>query len=416
MSARTISASAKNLAAVFCTLLLGSAAAHAQGRVEFTKMYVSNCEEMGTCEFRLTCKTGGKEEVLIPAVLATNPETVKINKQIAVASFPATVSCTLFEDDGWFGETWDEAATGSVTLAGGGDYELKLHNPEQASVTITLLADSLQVVAPAAAAPASGRAAAPAPAPAKQFLGIFRKESEPRGHAALLGLDTATFQRRVKELAGQGLHPTDIETWTEGGQRRWAGIFRGGVDASQIVDGLEWEKFLERWKQITEAENEEEQMRLVDLEIYQEGGKTLFTGAFRSGTEQHSLWIGQDRPAFLTKWQQLMNQGLRLVDLEVYKVGTRNLYAGVFLEVDGGYGIWTATDWNQFQEKWKSAGSGLADVESYMEGNKRVFDGVILSRGGTEEMPPMADARSFAAKWNEMLAKGYRLAHLEVIE
>lgn len=413
MRARTIPASAITLAALFCTLLLGAVEAQAQGRVEFTKMYISNCEEMGSCEFRLTCQTGGKPEVMIPAAIATNPETVKINKTIAVTAFPAKVTCTLYEDDGLFGESWDEAATGSVTLAGGGDYQLELDNPEQATVTVHLLADSLQAVTTASAAPATGKAAA---TPAKQFLGIFRKESEPRGHATLLGMDTATFQRRTKELAGQGLHPVDIETWTEGGQRRWAGIFRGGVDASEIVNPMEWEKFTARWKQLTEAKNEDEQMRLVDMEIYQEGGKTLFTGAFRSGTESHSLWIGQDRPAFLTKWQELMNQGLRLVDLEVYKVGGRNLYAGVFLEVDGGYGIWTNTDWDAFQAKWKGAGSGLSDVESYMEGNKRVFDGVILSGGGTEEMPPMSDARSFAAKWNDMLAKGYRLIHLEVIE
>lgn len=413
MRARTIPASALTLAAVFCTLLLGAVEAQAQGRVEFTKMYISNCEEMGSCEFRLTCQTGGKPEMMIPAAIATNPETVKINKQIAVASFPAKVTCTLYEDDGLFGESWDEAATGSVTLTGGGDYELQLKNPEQADVTVHMLADSLQAVTVPSAAPATGKAAA---APAKQFLGIFRKESEPRGHATLLGMDTATFQRKTRELAGQGLHPVDIETWTEGGQRRWAGIFRGGVDASQIVSGMEWEKFTERWKQLTEARNEDEQMRLVDMEIYQEGGKTLFTGAFRSGTESYSLWVGQDRPAFLTKWQELMNQRLRLVDLEVYKAGGRNLYAGVFLEVDGGYGIWTNVDWDTFQAKWKSAGSGLYDVESYMEGNKRVYDGVILSGGGTEEMPPMSDARSFAAKWNEMLGKGYRLVHLEVIE
>lgn len=413
MRARTMPASALTLAAILCSLLVGAGEAQAQGRVEFTKMYIKNCEEMGACEFRLTCQTGGEPEAMIPAAIATNPETVKINKQIAVKSFPSKVTCTLYEDDGWFGETWDEAATGSLTLAGGGDYELELNNPEQAHVIISLVADSFQAVAaPSAAAPAAGKAAAPA----KQFLGIFRKETEPKGHAVVLGMDWSAFERKAKELAGQGLHPTDIETWMEGSQRRWAGIFRAGPDASQIVTGLEWEKFLERWKKITEAEKEEDQMRLVDMEIYQEGGKTLFSGAFRSGTEQYSLWVGQDRPAFLTKWQQLMNQGLRLVDLEVYKVGGRTLYAGVFNEVDAGYGIWTGTDWNQFQEKWQGAGGGLSDVESYMEGNKRVFDGVILSEGGTEEMPPMADARSFAAKWNEMLGKGFRLIHLEVIE
>src|SRR5689334_2362967 len=103
--------------AIVCALLLGGAmAAHGLGRGTITQMYITNCEEMGACEFRLTCGSGGKEEVLIPAAIATNPETLPINKSIEVTKYPATLSCTLFEDDGWFGESWDEAAKGTLDL------------------------------------------------------------------------------------------------------------------------------------------------------------------------------------------------------------------------------------------------------------------------------------------------------------
>src|SRR5688572_29313126 len=238
---------ARTTLAIVCSLLLGGAmAAQAQGRITVTQMYITSCEELGSCEFRLTCESGGKEVEMIPAVIASSPDTIPINKVVEVAKYPATVSCTLFEDDGWFGESWDEAAKGSISLTGGGDYELKLANPEQATVVITLLADSIEstLTAPSAAVPAGGKVTKAAP---RQFLAIFRKETEAKGHAVILGLEWPAFQRKAQELAGKGVHPTDVETWVDGGKRLWGGIFRGGVDASKIVNGQEWPTFMEQW-------------------------------------------------------------------------------------------------------------------------------------------------------------------------
>ncbi|HYN19736.1 MAG TPA: hypothetical protein VE078_02170 [Thermoanaerobaculia bacterium] len=418
MRGRTTLTSALTLAAVSCAMLLGGAGAvHAQGRVTVTQMYITSCEELGMCELRLTCQSGGKPVEMIPAAIATNPQTLKINKQIEVASFPAAVSCTLFEDDGWFGASWDEAATGSLALAGGGDYELELKNPEQATVILSLMVDSVSVSAAPAPAAASGGKAAKA-APGRQFLPLFRKEGEPKGHAVVLGLEWPAFDKKVQELASQGVHATDVETWVDGGKRLWGGIFRSGPDKSLVLSDVEWEPFKERVTKLNETENEEEQMRLIDMEIYASKGKTFFAGVFRNGNEFSSLQVGLDRPGFLTKWQQLVNQQLRLIDLEVYRTaaGNRNLYAGVFLEAPGSYGIWTGTTWEKFQERWTSAGrSGLWDVETYMEDGKRLYDGVILG-GGTEDLPGMVDGQALVAKWREMLGKGYRLIHLEVVE
>ena len=417
MKARTTLASALPLAAAVCAAFLGGAGtAHALGRVTATQMDIIYCEEMGSCELRLTCQHGGKEVELIEAAIATNPATIKINKSIEVASFPVTLSCTLFEDDGWFGTSWDEAAKVSITLEGGGDYQLKLANPEQATVTVNLLADSIQssLTAPSATPPPGGKAVKASPA--RQFLAIFRKESEPTGHAVVLGLEWPAFEKEIQALAEEGVHPTDVETWIDGGKRLWAGVFRSGADSSRVIPGLEWEKFQEQWTKLGDADNEDEQMQLVDMEIYPDKGKNLFAGVFRNGTELHSLWIGQDRPDFLRKWQQLVNQQLRLVDLEVYRPagGSRNLYAGVFLEAPGSYGIWAGTTWDEFQKRW-GKGSGLWDVETYMEDGKRLYDGVILG-GGTEDLPGMLDGPALVAKWKDMLAKGYRLIHLEVVE
>ena len=407
---------ARTTLAIVCALLLVGAAAHAQGRVTVTQMYITNCEEMGSCEFRLTCGSGGKEEVMIPAAIATNPQTLQINKSFDVARYPASVSCTLFEDDGWFGESWDEAAKGSLSLSGGGDYLLKLDNPEQATVELTLLADSIEsnLTAPSAAPPAGGKVVKATP---RQFMAIFRKESEAKGHAVVLGMEWPAFERKARDLAAKGSHPTDVETWVDGGKRLWGGIFRGGVDASRIVNGKEWEPFLEEWTKTTDNEDPDKQMQLIDMEIYTEKGKTLFVGVYRTGSEMHSLWVGQDRGDFLRKWQQLINQQLRLVDLEIYKAagGSRNLYAGVFMDAPGSYGMWNGKTWEQFQQQW-GGGSGLWQVVTYTDGGKRLYDGVVLGGSTKEELPGMMDGPALVAKWRDMLGKGYRLIQLEVVD
>jgi hypothetical protein len=400
------------------TWMGGAVAAHAQGRVLVTQMFIENCEEMGSCEFRLTCRSGSEKEpvVMIPAAIATNPETVKINKTLTPKAFPATVTCTLYEDDGLFGISWDEAATASINLEAGGDYKLELDNPDQATVELSLTVDSLQVAPPAAAQPAAapgGKAAkAPAAGPEARFLGIFRKEVETAGHALVLAYDEAAFLAEAKKLADKGVHPANVETWTEGGRRVWGGIFRSGPDTSLIVTPMDGDAFLKRWEKL----NNDEEMRLVDLVAFTDKGKLKFAGAFRNGSENSSLWVGQDRDPFRIKWQQLVNSGVRLVDLEVYKgAGGKNVYAGVFLEVPGSYGMWLAVPWDKFLERWRGAGSsGLADIESYTEGGKRLYDGVILGGGGAEEVTGPLTLSQFTGKWSEMLAKGFRLIHFEV--
>jgi hypothetical protein len=414
MRPRTLSASALPLTLLAGAVLLGGAAAQAQGgRVLVTQMFIENCEEMGNCEFRLTCQTGTDKSPteMIPAALATNPQTLKINKQLNPLSFPTKVTCTLYEDDGMFGSTWDEAATASIDLEGGGDYKLKLDNPEQATVEIGIIADSFSAAHPMSATSGKTAPAKPAGTPAR-FLGIFDKETEPSGHAVLLGLEETAFLAEAKKLAGKGAHPTDIETWTDGGRRLWGGIFRTGPDTSLVLTGMDGEAFLKRWTKL----NNDEEMRLLDLEVYSDKGKLKFAGAFRNGTEESSLWVGQDRDPFKVKWQQLVNSGVRLVDLEVYKGASgKNVYAGVFLDAPGSYGMWTAVPWDKFMERWKGSGSnGLTDIETYTEGGKRLYDGVVLGGSGAEEVTAPADIEAFHSKWREMIAKGYRLTHLEV--
>jgi hypothetical protein len=60
-------------------------------------------------------------------------------------------------------------------------------------------------------------------------------------------------------------------------------------------------------------------LRLVDLEIYTEGGVTKFAGVWRAGSDAHYLWVGVDWENFTAKWHELAKNNLRLTSFEIYR-------------------------------------------------------------------------------------------------
>ncbi len=383
----------------------GAGEALAQGRLVITNMAVEDCKEMGSCEWKLSCKVGGGAETeLVAGAVATSPAEVQLNKAFEDQKFPLTVRCSVWEDDGMVGASWGEAATGSITLPAGGDYTLDVTSAKQGAVKVHMTADSLEL---AGAAPAATPAKAPAKGTARRYSGLFR--SVKGGHAVVVGLDAASFRKKVDTLAKQGVQLTDLEVLADGGKRLWSGVFQTRDGAGTLVTDLEWEPFLARWKELTEQKG----LRLIDLETYDDGKKRMFAGAFAESDDLYSLWVGLDRKAFEAKWAELSGQGLRLIDVEVYRAGSQTLYSGVFLAGRGGYGMWADLSWDDLRGKWKNAGTQLVDFDSYMDGGKRRYSAATGSKGPKEALEAGLDAAAFSTRWREQAAKGYRLMHLE---
>jgi hypothetical protein len=397
------------LIAVLSGLLLGGTAeAKTFGKIVASEMAVDRCEDFfGTCEWRLTCKIGnGPDTELLPNAEVGVAGKIEIGKTFEVPAFPVNVACTLAEDDGWFGASWDEVASATLAVPGGGDYTFELGNEDQGAARVTFVVDSLEMASapPPAASKAASKTAAKEP---RQFLGVFGEE--PEGHAVVIGMPWDAFKARVDQFAAAGPKLVYLQTWEDGGQRLWAGIFRTLKGKQQTVTGLEWEAFVAEWKRLNE-----QGMILADLEVY---GKDLkdyrFAGVFHEGTEQNPVWIGQTREEFLAKFYELSGKGMRLVDLETYKVGDRVLYAGVFRPGHGSYGLWTELDWDAFTSKAKgSSSSAVTDIATYTVAGKRLYDGVI--RGGSaHEVEKALEGPAFAARWKERLGEGIRLVSFE---
>jgi hypothetical protein len=395
-------------------LLLGQAMqAKAQGVVTVTQMVAGRCAEMETtCEWKISCRVGnGPETSLSDYWTATGAAEMDLSKTLDIPSLPATLSCKLEEDDGWFGTSWDDAGTSSMEIPGGGNFDFNVGSEEEGTLILKLRVDTMEVnePAPAAASSAAGRAArTPPPAQPRRYVGLF--EGAQDGHAVVIGLPWDQFKSRMDALTEIGSKPTWLSSYEEGGTRYWSGIFHYYDGDYQLLQGMEWDPFFAKWKQLTNRDG----LRLADFEIYSEKGKVLCTGLFELGSDKHNLRIGLTRAEMVAETARMAARGLRLVDVEVYSVQGRTLYAGAFREVTGAYGLAGGLSWEALQAKAKSLSgeeASFLDLETYVDGGRRLWDGAITGTSG--QMTEPLEAKDFIARWKELSAKGQHLVSFE---
>ncbi|HKV07227.1 MAG TPA: hypothetical protein VJ725_03750 [Thermoanaerobaculia bacterium] len=392
--------------------------AWAEGRVLFTELHTLKCEDFGECEWKVSCNAEGQGQAEVTADGKAG-RSAKLEQTLDLKTFPVTMKCTLSEDDGVFGESWSQAAEATATIPAGGDYRLILGSPDQGSVRLEFSVDSLEIAtAPPAPAPAATTPAKPpakgakkpaAPPAPLQYLGVFNPR--PEGTAVVIGLEEAAFKAKVSELGGLGLKLIAIDTFMDGSKRLWSGIFRSAEDEVILVTGVDWDAFIPQWKRMSAGSR-----RLVDFEIYTLAGKPTFAALYRGGSDTYSLWVGQERDKFITLCKELANvKGLKVNDLEVYQQNGKTLYAAAYRGEVNPPELWTALDRAAFEAKWKQGkgkGMQLVDVETYKEGNKRLYDATVRTEEpGELVMAP--DQTAFVKSWQEMVGKGLKLVDLE---
>jgi hypothetical protein len=396
-------------------LLAGAPAmAVSAGRISFTQMSIDQCEDFfGGCEWKLSCQVGGGAATEIvsnqPGALAQD---IELSKSFDQDRFPTKLDCALSEDDGFFGESWVDAGKASLSIPGGGDYVLNLKG-DQGVVLVKVTVDSFEIpdgpAAPAAAKP-GGKPAKPAKASNRKWVGGYA--SEPEGHGVVLGLPWDAFKARIDGFAAAGVKLVDLQTWEEGGQRLWGGIFQTLEGNQELVTDLEWDPFAARMRKLSE-----EGMRLSDFEIYPKGNKFIFMGVYHEGADDNPMWIGQDRSDFISKWSNLSGGKVRLVDLETYRASGQIKYGGVFRGGSGSYGMRNAMTWDQLQEFWKpkeaEGRTSVVDIVAYTDGGKTYWD-LVTGGGGGQLTQPM-DGAAFAKDWKSRLGKGFRLTTVELV-
>jgi hypothetical protein len=253
--------------------------------------------------------------------------------------------------------------------------------------------------------------AASAPAAAQTlYAGVWRAGND--AHSLWGGVDWNSFTAKWQELAGQNQRLVDIDTYVDAnGQRKYNGVWRAGSDAYALFGGATWTAFEAKWQELAG-----QGLRLIDLEVYEEGGQMKYTGVWRAGTDGYYLWVGVDWNSFQSTWQMLAGQNQRLIDVETYIEGGQRRYAGVWREGTDGHSLWAGLDWATFQAKWQELAAQnlrLIDIEVYEENGQRRYIGVW--RAGTDgyHLWEGVDWESFVSKWNELASQGMRLEDME---
>lgn len=246
--------------------------------------------------------------------------------------------------------------------------------------------------------------------PPTLHAGLFRQGTG--GHYLWAGVSWADLQAKTTELAGSGLRLVDLNIRTASdGTVTYDGTWLPGNDAYSLQGGLSWSSFVSKWQTLGG-----QGLRLVDLEVYVEGGVRKYAGVWRAGTDGHALYAGLDWDALVSQWETLADQGLRLVDLESYVEGGVRKYAGVWRAGTDGYALWSGVSWANFNAKVQELAASnlrLVDMDVYWEGNDWKFTGVF--RHGTDGYQVVAgqDWNTFVTTWQNAGANGLRLTGLK---
>jgi len=371
------------------------------GTVYFSRFIVNDCNEMGTCDWKLSCDLGAAQtsQTLLNMREANSGESVGLNRTMDYDRLPIVVGCELWEHDGGIGAGLEAIGQETITVRTGGPHTLQFNaNPDEGTATLEFVVDDTAAV---------HQDITEAPAE-RMFIGAFRSGSE--GHYLLTGINRNTLDAEWARLSALGLRLVDLSSYDDGGGRRYNAVLQQGQDAYALIPERDWTQFGADWKRASG-----EGLRLTELEVTGTGDARRFSGVFRAGSGGHYLTPALSWEAFTAKRDVLAAQGLRLVDVESYSQGGKRYFHGVFLPGTDGHFLWSAKGWTAFESKWRelsASGLRLIDVETYGSGNNRQFVAVYRAGGDGYAMYAGKGA-DFVKYWETASKQGLRLVDFD---
>jgi murein DD-endopeptidase MepM/ murein hydrolase activator NlpD len=242
----------------------------------------------------------------------------------------------------------------------------------------------------------------------QSFAGVWRAGSDP--YYLWVGASWNDFKNKWQQLANQNLRLVDIETYVDGGQRKFTGVWRAGSDAHYLWVDADWNHFNAKWKELAS-----QNLRLTVIRTYEDGGQRQYLGVWRAGTDPYYLWAGVDWNNFVAKWQELSKQNLRLVDFETYSEGSQRKYIGVWRAGNDGHYLWVGANWADFTAKWQELANQnlrLTVVRTYVDGGQRKYAGVWRAGSDGYYLWAGVDFENLKAKWYELAQQNLRLVNM----
>jgi hypothetical protein len=139
-----------------------------------------------------------------------------------------------------------------------------------------------------------------------------------------------------------------VHTFTEGGQRRWAGIARGGDWANSFWISPDRASFEAQAQKVFDQQGR----RLTYVTTYMEGAQRRWVGIARGGDWANSFWISPDRASFEAQAQKVFDQqGRRLTHVHTFTEGGQRRWAGIARGGDWANSFWISPDLDAFSDR-----------------------------------------------------------------
>lgn len=113
-----------------------------------------------------------------------------------------------------------------------------------------------------------------------------------------------------------------------GGPEFILGIFRKDVARGDVYYDLTWDQF-----DAKRIEQQQRRYHLIDIEVYTNSGyQVRYAGIWRRSGGEQTIWKTGSKDDFVSKNTVLVNSGMRLTDMEIFQEQGRTRYLGVWHE------------------------------------------------------------------------------------
>lgn len=230
--------------------------------------------------------------------------------------------------------------------------------------------------------------------------------------------DLTSFQKTAQDLFDQkGQRLVRVTTFLEDGKRRWVGISRAGDWANQWWISPNLTSFQNTAQELFD----EKGLRLIHVSAYVEGGEQKWVGIARSGDWANHLIIKNDLASFSAEVQVLFDdQNLRLIHVMTWVEGGARKWIGIARSGDWAHRWWISSDYDDFRTKsqqiFNDEGKRLVHVTTYVEGNQRRWVGISRSGTWANRWFFRSDLDSFSLEAQRLFDdEDLRLVHVEIL-
>jgi hypothetical protein len=252
---------------------------------------------------------------------------------------------------------------------------------------------------------------------AGNFAGIWQTGSGRQDFAVDLSFDdfAARYQAVTADGATSGLRLASFRTYLDGGQRRWAGVWREGTGQQLFAADLTWDAFVAQHQAAQQAG------RWIELlQTYQDVGPRLYAAYWREGGTKQLVTADMTWGDFSAKYTEAKDSGLRLVCFQTYLDQAQRLWLGAWREGDGPHLLAADLDQTGFLAKDQEVtpqGVRLRHFQGYQDGGSTLWAGAWRAGQAADQdlFLQGASASDFKSRHDANAARGLRLVDLEVL-